>query len=301
MRPKIIAFLVLMSAGCDAVHQSSPTLLVVESYVASQESLPVVHLRQTRPLDDPYVLGASTAAAGATVRVAMDSLWFDYAMDEPGVYEPLVDHLVLPQAELSLDVAWQGQRAAATTRVPPVLTLDSVLVVAGEEPVSGLILDSLFIDPAQIDTIRFDSLRTGASEGFVYLVEVTMQWRVDYAEEGLDGAYWVRTQLRPDLADRTRLDEYFLRPEQLLKERHIARDAAGRRIWTGVYAVPVDAADAPMPVHRLRVALVRSTQAYAQFVSGSDNPRRREPPTNITGALGIFAGVSVDSFSVVVQ
>ena len=181
------------------------------------------------------------------------------------------------------------------------VALESADVTVGDHPVSGLILDSLFIDPSQIDTIRFDSLRTGASEGYVYLVEVTMRWQVDFAEEGPDSEYWVRTQLRPDIDGRTKLDDYFLRPEQLLREASIARDPMGWRIWTGVYAVPVEAANSPLPAHRLRAALMRGTQAYAQFVSGSGNPRHREPLTNIAGGLGIFAGVSVDSISVRVE
>ena len=303
MKPRLpyIALLCSLLAACDAVHPDVETQLVVESYAFAGGPLPDVHLRRTLPLGQPYPLGDANAASGAEVVVRVGDASYAYAMGAPGVYQPMVDHLIEARWTLNLDVVWEGRTATATTRVPPPLALDSVLVVAGESPLSGLILDSLFIDRSQIDTLRFDSLRTGASEGYVYLVEVTMQWMVDFAESGPDGDYWIRTELRPYLEDRTKLDDYFLRPDQLLREALMKRDTDGRRQWTGVYAVPVEDAESPLPSHRLRVAMVRGTQAYARFVSGSDSPKHREPQPNITGALGIFAGLSIDSLSVVVQ
>ena len=204
---------------------------------------------------------------------------------------------MLSGSELTLEVEWEGHVATAKTQVPPPLEIGHVEVKPTSSPVSGLILDSLFIDPSQLDTIRFDSLRTGASVGLVYLVEVTMNWQVDPGEEDV---FWIRTELRPKLESRSRLDDYFLRPEQLQREVLIPL-AGDKRTWTGVYAVPVEGDDPPLPPHQLRVAVVRGTHAYAQFVSGSDNPRLREPLSNVDGALGIFTGIAVDSLSVWVQ
>ena len=304
MRRITCCYIVLLGAlwaACDSVQPEITEHLVVESYARAGGPLPAVRLRRTLPLEQPYPTGETSAAAGATVNVTIGGAQFDYAMGAPGLYEPVGDYLVEARAVMALDITWQGNRALATTRVPPPLTVNSVEVAPEDEPLSGLLLDSLFLDRSENDTLSFYSLRTGVTEGFVYLVEVTVHWHVEYAEDGPDGEYWVRTQLRPYLDNRTRLDEYFLRPEQLLREAQIARDPTGLRTWTGVYAVPVASADASMPAHRLRIALVRGTQAYAQFVSGTGSPKHREPPTNMEGALGIFAGISVDSVSVVVE
>ena len=297
-------YIVLLGAfwvACDSVQPETTEQLVVESYAKAGDPLPVVRLRRTLPLEQPYPTGETSAAAGATVNVTIGGAQFAYAMGAPGYYEPVGDYLVEARAVMALDITWQGHRALATTRVPPPLTLSSVEVAPDDVPLSGLLLDSLFLDRSENDTLSFYSLRTGVTEGFVYLVEVTVHWHVGYAEDGPDGGYWVRTQLRPYLDSRTKLDEYFLRPEQLLREAQIARDVTGLRAWTGIYAVPVESADASLPAHRLRIALVRGTQAYAQFVSGTGSPKHREPPTNMEGALGIFAGISVDSVSVLVE
>ena len=296
-----IALAGMIGAACDTVQPAVENRLVVEAYAKAGDPLPVIRLRRTLSLGQPYVLGTPTAAAGARVTALVDGVEYSYAMDAPGVYEPVADYLLEAQSELGLNITWEDQRAVATTRLPPPLKLDDVKVEAGERPLSGLILDSLFIDRSQIDTLRFDSLRTGASEGYVYLIEVTVQWTVDFAEDGPDAGYWIRTELRPYLNNRTRLDDFFLRPDQLLRETHVVRDEMGLRTWTGVYAVPVEYADSSLPSHRLRVTLVRGTQAYAQFVSGISSPKHREPPSNIDGALGILAGISVDSLNVVVE
>ena len=290
-----MGYIVLLSMGCDAVQPSAEPRLVVEGYVQEGEPLPVISLRQTLPMDQPY---SADAAVGAQVQLSIGDTPHAYTMTAPGVYEPQMPLEITARAQLHLDVTWDGVRASATTHVPPALTLDEVSVRASKKPLSGLILDSLFIDRARIDTLNFDSLSTGASAGFVYLVEVTLEWE---AVRGEGGDYWIRTQLQPYLESRTRLDDYFLRPEDLHQESLIPQNTSGQRAWTGIYAVPVEAADSVLPRHRLRVALVRGTQAYAQFVSGSDSPKYREPISNVTGALGIFAGISVDSLSLQVE
>ena len=49
------------------------------------------------------------------------------------------------------------------------------------------------------------------------------------------------------------------------------------------------------------MAIIRSGQDYARFVSGRDDPERREPASNLDGAVGIFTGLSVDSLRVQVE
>ena len=185
----------------------------------------------------------------------MDGQNHAYVVAAPGMYRSATDLILQEHAELELEVDWQGHRARASTRIPPPLALDSIQVIPSERPLSGLILDSLFIDLTQIDTLRFDTLRTGATDGYVYLVEVKLRWQADATELGVDDDYWIRTELRPSLSSRTALDDYFLRPEQLLREANIPRNAAGWRHWTGVYAVPVEDSTVVLPpaspAHRL--------------------------------------------------
>ena len=290
-------------ARCDSVTPDEGTRLVVEAFVDAEEPLPAIRLWQTRPLEQVYPFDASTAASGAevTLRLGGARVAYQPRQGEPGLYEPARPQAVAARMPLTFEATWQGRRVTATSSVPPALMLDSIRVNVPDEPVDGIILDSLFIDPVLVDSLQFDSLRTGAEQGLVYLVEVTLWWTVDYPELGPDSVYWVRTQLKPQLPSRPTFDDFFLRPEQIFRERNAPRDALGRRSWTGVYAVPVETRQTPLPPHPLRVAIIRSGQDYARFVSGRDDPERREPPSNLDGAVGIFAGLSIDSLRVQVE
>ncbi len=290
-------------ARCDSVTPDEAARLVVEAFVDAEEPLPTIRLWQTRPVELSYSFDASTAASGAEVMVGLggERVAYQPLQGEPGLYEPARPQTVAARMPLTFEATWQGRRVTAQSSVPPALALDSICVNVPDEPVDGIILDSLFIDPVLVDSLQFDSLRTGAEAGLVYLVEVTLWWTVDYPELGPDSVYWVRTQLRPQLPSRPTFDDFFLRPEQIFRERNTPRDGLGRRSWTGVYAVPVETRETPLPPHPLRVAIIRSGQDYARFVSGRDDPERREPPSNLDGAIGIFAGLSVDSLRVQVE
>jgi hypothetical protein len=295
--------------GCDSVTPEEGALLVVEGFVDAGKPLPALRLRQTRSLDQPYPFDAGTAVADAEVVLTFDGVRTPYRPDaaQPGRYLPasqpdaLLSANVAPGAFLTLDARWRTQQATAESRVPPPIRLDSVRVTVPEEPVDGIILDSLFIDPVQLDSLQLDSLRTGAVQGLVYLVEVTLSWTVAFEEVGPDSAYWIRAQLRPFLPTRPVFDDFFFKPEQILSERSVTREDAGRRSWTGVYAVPVEQRDEPLPPHPLRVAIIRSGQDYARYASSRDDPERREPVSNVHGGVGIFAGLSIDSLRVQVE
>ncbi len=290
-------------ARCDTVAPEESAVLVVEAFVDAGAPLPAIRLWQTRPLSQAYPFDASTAVSDAEVRVGLDGAQVAYQpLDaQPGFYGPDRPQMVTDRVPLAFEATWQGQRITAQSLVPPALRLDSIRVNVPDEPVDGIILDSLFIDPVLVDSLQFDSLRTGAEEGLVYLVEVTLWWIIDYPEVGSDSAYWIRTQLRPQLPTSPTFDDFFLRPEQIFRERNTTRDALGRRKWTGVYAVPVETRETPLPPHPLRVSIIRSGQDYARFVSGRDDPERREPASNVEGAIGIFAGLSLDSLRVQVE
>ena len=293
----------LLWARCDTVVPEEEALLVVEAFVDADEPLPTIRLWQTRSLGRNYPFDATTAVSDAEVALLLGATQVPYRpLDgEPGRYGPAASQPVPGRLALAFEAAWRGQRATAQSTVPPPLALDSVRVDVPDEPVDGIILDSLFIDPVQLDSLQLDSLRTGAEQGLVYLVEVTLWWTVDFAEIGPDSAYWIRTQLKPFLPTRPTFDDFFLRPEQILRERETAHHAQGRRSWTGVYAVPVETRQTPLPPHPLRVSIIRSGQDYARFVSSRDDPERREPASNVAGAIGIFAGLSVDSVRVQVE
>jgi hypothetical protein len=50
-----------------------------------------------------------------------------------------------------------------------------------------------------------------------------------------------------------------------------------------------------LPRHNLTTALVRGDTAFAAFAQTRTDPDRREPISNVDGALGIATAVSVDS------
>lgn len=273
----------------------------MEAYLQAEAPLPEIRLRETRPLGEPYPLDATTAAEDAVVAVSIGAESVAYRAAPGGQYEPARPVRAASLLPAGFEARWQGSLAAARSIIPPPFVLDSVRVRVPPEPVDGIILDSLFIDPGLVDTLRLDSLQTGAASGLVYLVEVSAYWRTHPAIGEADSTFWLHTQLRHDLPGSRRLDDFFLRPEQLFPERDAARAQHSGRRWTGVYAVPVASRQAPVPQHRLRVAVVRSTLDYARFISGKRDPERREPPGNIDNGIGIFVGIALDSVHVMVQ
>lgn len=287
----LLAAVLVLLGRCDTVEPEGPPRLVVEGYLDAGKPLPLLTLRQTRPLDVPYPDDATTAVADAEVQVALDGEAVAYRAvpGRPGQYAPadVVPGRTVPaRAAFRLDVRWRNRQAQAEGTVPPPIRIDSVQVRVPPEPVQAILLDSLYLT---------DSLDVGVQEGYIYPVEVSLWWRTEAAADSL---YWIQTRLRPYTSFSSTVVDFFLRPEQVLQEQTIPRDPAGRRRWTGVYAVPVAAADAPLPSHNLQVALLRSGRDYARFAVSRDAPDRREPISNVTGALGIFAGISVDSLRV---
>lgn len=295
----------LLWSRCDTVMPEERDLLVVEAFVDAGEGLPSVRLWQTRSLGEAYAFDGTTAVPDAAVALVLNGERVAYqpVPGQPGCYRPAGATMqrVPPRASLVFEATWREQQAQAESFVPPEVTLDSVRVEVPDEPVDGIILDSLFIDPALVDSLQFDSLRTGAQRGLVYLVEVTLWWNVDFAEVNADSLYWIRTQLKPSLSDRPTFDDFFFRPEQIARERTLGRGSAGQHTWTGVYAVPVPQRETPLPPHDLRVAIIRSGQDYASYAASRTDPERREPLSNVQGALGIVAGLSVDSLRIRVE
>lgn len=286
----LLALVAFGLARCDTVEPSEGEDLVVEAFLHTGEPLPAVTLRQTRPLAE-LIEGGGAAASGAEVWVELDGVWYVYEAvpEQPGQYRPVQpDVRVQPRSPIKLDVRWQAQRATAGSTAPPPIKLDRVQVQAPEKPQRAVLLD----------TLAFGAL---PREGFIYPVDVTLWWTSTLDEDGADSLYWIRTKVEPFTPFSSTVIDFFLRPESVLRERALLRDAYGRRSWRGTYAVAVDRATDPLPRHRLKVALLRSGPDYARFADSRDTPERREPISNVEGALGIVAGISVDSLQLTVE
>lgn len=274
----------LVTGGCDlAGTTASDDLLVVEAFFEPGRAPAPVVLRRTQP----FGASAEEAVGGADVRVTLEGRTLAYHADptRPGRYLPRPEADPVPaHAEFALDVRWEGRYVTARGRVPPPITIADVRVAAPAKPVEAVLLDSL----------QLGSPGTGAEEGYVYPVEVTVAWA------GEAESYWIRTQLRPEAAFSSTVLDFFLQPEAVFAEA-AADEVPGRRSWTGVYAVAVDGASDPLPPHRVRVALVRSDSSYARFAATRDDPARRDPLSNVDGGLGVAAGLAVDSLTLQVR
>ncbi len=294
MRRRSLVLVLAVLGGCDAVQPDTPSLLVVEAFVTAEQPLPEIVLRRTASLREPYPLDLSTAATDAQLELRMQDMRIAYSMQDAGKYKPMEPVTAVPGAELGLKVHWDNQTVTAESQIPPPVSLDSAKISISDAPVLGLSLGSVFIDPFSADSLGMESFGTGAREELVYLVEATLYWTGGIG----DNDWWMRTQLRPNLGQNQRLNNYFLSPEVIQPETDIPFVRVSQRSWSGAYAVPVKSTTDQVPAHKLRISLVRSTQAYASFVSGRSNPGEREPPSNILGGAGIFAGLAIDTLTI---
>ena len=288
IRPRRFAVLVALVAltGCDAGGPAYRERLVVEAFFDTDRPLPDVWVRRTlgpgETADADGVAGAAVALTTPDGPVALAAV-----PGRPGLYRPAVAGVVAARGAYGLTVTAGAHAASAATLAPPRFAFDSVRVVPAAQAVRSVLLDSL-------------RLGSGGAipEGFVYPVEVRAYWRVGYAEAGADSAYWVRASLRPTAAAGGR---FFFPAEALLRERTVPNGPSGGRAWSGVYAVPVAAETDPLPAHRVRVAVLRAGADYARFAAGLGASDGRAPVGNVAGALGLVAGVSVDSVTVEVR
>lgn len=284
-----VALLVLVAlAGCDAGPEATEDVLVVEAFFDVGEPLPGIRVQRTASADGAYPGAAALAVTDAQLVVLVDDTPLPYSADpaRAGWYVPETDAVVVAEARYRVEVTWHGQQVRAETRTPPRLDVSELEVLPFEAPIRAVLLDSL----------RFDTLATGARQGFVYPVEVRVTWPSVPA----DTLLWMRTQLRPAQGFSSTVVDFFFPPERILPEAAFEGEE-GRRSWRGLYVLPVDSATAPLPAHRVRIALVRSGQDYARFAATRTSPARREPRSNVAGGRGIVAGVSVDSTIVVVD
>lgn len=296
--PMAVVLVGTVLPGCDAMQPTEEPVLVVEGFLDSGKPLPQLRLGRTSSLSEPYG-GAANAVSDAEVRldVAGRSIAYRPVPGQPGMYGPVDGNgeIAPARSPFTADVTWGTQHATASGTVPPPIRIEGVSVHVTDKPIKAVQLDSVLLDPSRLDTLRLDSTLTAAGVAYIYPVEVTLTWSVDFEETGADSAYWVRTQLKPPDAVTSDRINIFLRPEQIQRERGVARGEGGLKQWTGVYAVPVSSKDAILPPHRVRIALLRSGSDYARYASSRDAPERREPISNVEGGIGIVSGISVDS------
>jgi hypothetical protein len=287
----LLAGALLLLARCDLTSPVDNRPFVVEAFLQTGSPLAPITLRTTQALDAP-VGETSAPATGADVTLQLDgqSITFLPVDSVPGRYAPGEVVTVPPRVPFEMTVRWEGRTATASGRTPPPIDIESAEVTVPSEPVQAILVDSL----------RRDSLDIPAEQGYLYPIDVTVTWQTDFPETGPDSTYWIRAQLRPFTDFSSTVVDFFLQPEDVFRERAVSR-GRNRRSWTGVYAVPVASKTTPLPRHQMRVSLVRSNAAYAAFASSRRDPDRREPISNVRGAVGIAAGVAVDSVRITVD
>lgn len=276
------AVVLTLIAACGAVEPKDDEDLVVEAFAHSGQPAPEILIRRTVDLSTG---GAELTAEDVDVELSIDEDVIPYERAAPGRYRPLMDAISPPGAEVRVTVSSAMQHLVGTTTMPPPIEIDSISVVVPPEPVEAVLLDSLSLAPGTSVT------------GFLYMIEVAVGWE----DPGQDGDWYVRTQLAADPSAAPLVIDLFLQSDQTLSETVVPLSSDGRRRWTGIYAVRVESADAPLPEHQLRVSLLRSGRDYARFAWSRDSPDRREPKGNVDGGIGIVAGISVDSLNLTIQ
>lgn len=282
---------IALLTGCDSVAPIEESRMVVEGYLNSGLTLPAIEVRRTLSPLEPYDAG-SAAVTDAAIELVLDGRSTHYAADpsRPGTYHPAeADPRTLDAGmPYTFRASWEGRVAEASGIIPPRIEILDVSTSVPDEPVSAVLLDSLSLA---------DSISTGLYTGFIYPIEVRITWNDASAAnwEGKDS--WVRAQLTPISEFSSPVVDLFLRSEEIFRE--VEQElSSGRRTWTGVYAVGVADSDDVLPEHRLRVSVVRSGPSYARFAASKQTPERREPRSNLDGAVGVVAAIAVDSLHV---
>ncbi len=276
----------LLISACDSVQPNTSDQLVIEGFFDAGQGLPDLRVRKTVGLDADQDEVRDAFVADAVVNVRHNSTLVDYRpTEDSGRYEPSLDLSVQLKSgdRFTVSVSWNEQSTTGSGRIPPEVRLDSIMLSVPSEPIEAVLVDSL----------RLDSLGIDAETGYLYAVEATMWWLKTDAEDD----YWIQAQLRPFTEFSSLVLDFILLPEQVFPEVEGSENGVSRS-WTGLYAIPVADGEAPLPPHQLRLAVVRSDQDYADYVLTRGAPDRREPSSNLDGALGIVAGISVDSLVV---
>ena len=288
---------IMAVSSCDSVEPSKDNLMVVEGFLNADAPLPEISITKAISLaegltDDPVAIN------DASLRLFLDGQLIPYGPSAtPGIYTPRQQSLTsVPSGTVfSAEIEWQSQRATIQDVVPPPIAIERVTIDVPSAPVAAIL----------VDTLRLDDPQVGARKGFIYPIDVTIDWKTNAEAEDSDNAFWIETRLIPQSDFSSTVLDVFLLTEEVLQEDTLepARASGDNnlRSWSGVYAVPVADSLAPPPSHNLRVQLIRGTKAYADFARSRNAPERREPVSNIEGAIGIVAGIAIDALEFEVQ
>lgn len=276
-------------ASCDTVLPGDPGTLVIEAYLDVGKPLPSIRVKYAAPLSSSRFEDQKDVE-DARVRLTLDdhSYEYVYAGASKGVYEPADGSVLVPAgAVYSLQVEVGDQIASASGVTPFSISIQDVSIQVSDKPVAAVLLDSLDLG---LDSLNI-SLNTRT--GYIYPVQVSIDWLA----EDESSTNWIESSLNPITPFSSTIVDFFLLPSAIFSEESARIDGALRR-WEGVYAVPVSKESDPLPVHELRVALLRSSDMFAQYASSKLDPVGREPITNLIGAVGFVGGVSIDSVRV---
>lgn len=283
----VILLLSMTALACDTVQPRADGALVVQLFVGPDRPPPALRLTRTAPFGapDPGVRSADVSlwVAGRRVRYRPADSVGTWVPDTP-------TDTVRAGAYFRLEVVSGADRLEAEGIVPPAVGPVSVDVSVPDHAVEAVLLDSLSLP---LDSLRFE---LPSRTGFLYPVVARVRWNPPPASSIPE--WWMETRLVPVRRFSSTLIDYFLRPEGVLRE---TSGEDGPLEWSGVYAVPVAAADDALPPHELRVVLLRGSGDWAAFASSDGDPDRREPVSNVRGGIGIAAGLAVDTLRIVIR
>ena len=284
----VVLTLFVSLTGCDSIEPANDQFLVVEGFLEADKPLPSIILKQTTALNQDLSTEPERPVLDASVQITLDGLTIPYrpSLSVPGEFEPAPqgNQVIPPGTNFSIDLEWLGQKAHASGLVPNTIELDSFQVRIPNDPVTAIL----------VDTLRLDTPSVGARRGYIYLVEVDLWWTTPLSSNHIpDSTFWIETRLRPQIDFSSKVLDVFLLSEEVQPEENIQSDPFSRKLWTGVYAIPVEDSTDAVPDHALSIQLLRGTTDYALFAASRNNPERREPISNIDGAIGIVTGISL--------
>lgn len=295
----IAALFIFVLCSCDTVQPVQEGTLVIEAYFDAERPLPAIRVSRTQSLSSPLSdVGASVS--DAKVQLILSGVTIEYipVPDSAGYYRP---HPAAPLsrvpalASFILSVETDQEMATAAGLIPPRIRIENVSFKIPDEAIEAILVDTLDLGLDSLD------LELNAQQGFIYPIQVTIDWTSPDSPISLSTDDWIQTRLDPMERFSSSLIDFFLLPEQILPESSFEIDLLGRRRWTGVYAVPVDDRSTPVPMHDLKISILRSDQIFARFATSRTDPAQREPITNVEGGLGFVGGVSIDSVRVHIE
>lgn len=299
-RTSLIGFVIIVTtwlSACDTVQPESAGTLVVEAYFDSGKPLPRVKVHQTAVID-ALLSDVRIGVTDAVVTLTLNGIRINYipVADSGGIYRPESSETVFLNAldHFTLTVSSDSRRVSGSGMIPPKINISNVRVNAPDSAIEAVLIDSL--------NLGLDSLNIAidARDGYIFPVEVSIDW-LPPENVRSDDEFWVETRLNPRQQFSSSLLDFFLLFKQILPEEEFKMRPNGVHHWTGIYAVTVPHKDSTLPVHELKISLLRGDQSFARFATTTNEPNRRAPVGNVLGGIGFIGGVSLDSLRITVK